>query len=181
LSGDGQALAFGLVPLPRTAATPARADTAPTGAVIEVSAAARALGEAVGLRLQAAGGAALFIDYGSLAPGPGDTLQALRRHAKESPLEHPGAADLTVHADFAGFLGGAREAGAATPPGLTQGEFLRRLGIEARAAALTARNPGAAGRLARQLDRLIGPDQMGDLFKAVAICSKGLQPPGFDP
>jgi len=181
LSSDGRSLAFGLVPLPPSFRPPPGQDADPPGAVIEVSAAARALGEAVGRRLEATGGAALFIDYGSLALEPGDTLQALRRHRKESPLQSPGAADLTVHADFAGFVAGARRADVTVPPGLTQGEFLRRLGIEARAAALAARHPDAAARLVRQRDRLIAPDQMGDLFKVVAICSKGLQPPGFDP
>jgi len=112
---------------------------------------------------------------------PGDTLQALRRHGKEAPLASPGEADLTVHADFTGLQAGARAAGADTPSGLTQGDFLRRLGIEARAAALAARHPEAADRLGRQLARLTHDDQMGALFKAVAICSNGLLAPGFEP
>ncbi|MGA0601645.1 class I SAM-dependent methyltransferase [Caulobacter sp. KR2-114] len=180
LAPTGDDLAFGLAALPRDFAPPAAWADAPPGAVVEVSAAARALGEAVGRRLAAAGGAALFIDYGALDVSPGDTLQALRRHRKEPPLAGPGEADLTVHADFASLLAGARAAGAATPPGLAQGAFLLRLGIEARAAALAARHPHAAERLGRQLDRLVSDDQMGALFKAVAICSNALQAPGFD-
>ena len=31
-----------------------------------------------------------------------------------------------------------------------------------------------------QLERLIAPDQMGDLFKAIAIHSPGLAAPGFE-
>lgn len=181
LDASGAELVFGLAPLPPDFAPPQAWAAAPAGTVVELSTAARTLGETVGARVSAHGGAALFVDYGALALAPGDTLQALRRHRKEDPLAGPGEADLTVHADFPGFLAGARAAGAETPPGLTQGDFLRRLGIEARAAALATRHPDAAERLDRQLGRLVGDDQMGALFKAVAICSKGLSAPGFEP
>lgn len=181
LAPDDAGLAFGLAPLPADFAPPAAWTAAPPGTVVERSPAARALGEAVGARVAAGGGAALFIDYGDLDFAPGDTLQALRRHRKEDPLAGPGEADLTVHADFPGFLARARAGGAETPTGLGQGEFLRRLGIEARAAALARRHPEAAERLSRQLARLVDDDQMGALFKAVAICSKGFSAPGFEP
>jgi SAM-dependent MidA family methyltransferase len=180
LTPDGDDLAFGLVPLPPEIRTPPILESLPNGSLVEISAAARLLGLAVGRRVVETGGAALFIDYGSLAIDPGDTLQALWRHRKEGPLERPGVADLTVHADFLSLAGGAQSAGAQTPAPLTQGEFLRRLGVETRAEGLAARHPEAAETLWRQLDRLIGDDQMGSLFKAVAICSKGLQLPGFE-
>ena len=60
---------------------------------------------------------------------------------------------------------------------LTQGELLGRLGIEARAATLGKARPE---RIARELHRLTAPDQMGLLFKALAIHSPGLSVPGFD-
>ena len=60
---------------------------------------------------------------------------------------------------------------------LTQGELLQRLGIEARAATLARVNPD---RVARELHRLTAPDQMGVLFKALAIHSPGLSVPGFE-
>jgi SAM-dependent MidA family methyltransferase len=34
--------------------------------------------------------------------------------------------------------------------------------------------------VARQLDRLTAPDQMGELFKAACIFAPGLTPPGFE-
>ncbi len=46
------------------------------------------------------GGTALIIDYGHLVSGFGDTLQAVRNHAFDPPLAHPGEADLTSHVDF---------------------------------------------------------------------------------
>ena len=176
LDADGH-LSLGLIPSARPDGAP---EDLAAGLVWEVSPAQRALGAGVGQRVAAGGGAALFIDYGRDAPGPGDTVQALRRHAKVSPFSDPGMADLTVWADFPAFLAEAREAGARTAI-LEQGAFLRRLGIEARAAALSAARPERAGAVARQLARLVEPDQMGSLFKAAAIWSNGAAPPpGFE-
>jgi len=167
------ALDFGLVPHPRPDGAP---DDLEPGLVWEASPAQRALGAEVGGRIAAHGGAALFIDYGRDAPGPGDTLQALRRHAKVSPFAEPGTADLTVWADFPSFLAEAREAGAAAGL-LDQGAFLRRLGIEARAEGLARARPDQAPVIARQLARLVEPDQMGRLFKAAALWSRTAPPP----
>jgi NADH dehydrogenase [ubiquinone] 1 alpha subcomplex assembly factor 7 len=150
------------------------------GDVLEVSPAQAAFGEAVAARLAEDGGAALLIDYGRAEPGPGDTLQALRRHQKVDPLACPGEADLTVHADFPAVLAAGARTGAVAAPILTQGEFLRRLGIEARAAALARARPDRADQIGRQFDRLTAPDQMGELFKAACLHSHGWTPPGFE-
>jgi SAM-dependent MidA family methyltransferase len=172
-------LALGLAP----AAPPAGAPpNLPEGLVWEVSPAQEALGREVGALVQARGGAALFVDYGRGVPEPGDTFQALRRHEKVDPFADPGAADLTVWADFPAFAAAARASGAATTAILTQGEFLRRLGIEHRAQALARARPDRAEQILRQLERLTGPDQMGVLFKACAVHQKGDAPvpPGFE-
>lgn len=177
LDADGE-LAFGLLP---AGGLERIAPEAPIGSVLEVSPAQAALGAVLGARIGAQGGAALLIDYGRDAPGPGDTLQALIRHAKVSPLERPGEADLTVHADFPAVLAAARAAGAAVTGILGQGDFLRRLGIEARAVALAKSRPDMVETLARQLERLTGEAQMGRLFKACAIhAPDGPVPPGFE-
>jgi len=77
-------------------------------------------------------------------------------------------------------IAAARAAGAQTGL-LTQGAFLRRLGIEQRAAALARARPDQADVIARQLARLIEPGQMGDLFKAVCLYGPGgAAPPGFE-
>ena len=150
------------------------------GTVVESSPAQAALGSEIGHRVARDGGAALLIDYGRDAAGGGDTLQALKAHTKVSPLAEPGQADLTVWADFPAVLAAAAEAGAATGPILTQGAFLQGLGIEARAQALAASRPDQAEKLARQLDRLTGPAQMGELFKVVCLSAPGLAPPLFE-
>ncbi len=82
------------------------------GAVLEVSPAQEAFAAELGARIAGEGGAALLIDYGREAPGAGDTLQALKGHRKVSPLDTPGEADLTVHADFPAVAAAARAAGA---------------------------------------------------------------------
>ena len=173
---DEGGLAFGLASRPLDRVLP---DAAP-GMVFEASAAQEALAAEIGARIARQGGAALLIDYGRDAPGFGDTLQALKAHQKVPPLDDPGAADLTVHADFPAVLGAASAQGAAAAPILTQRDWLMRLGIEARAAALARARPDKADAIARQLERLIGEDQMGVLFKVACIHAKGLAPPGFE-
>jgi SAM-dependent MidA family methyltransferase len=152
----------------------------PVGAVVEWSPALAALGSAIGALISKASGAAIFLDYGFVGPPrPGDTLQAVRGHSKVDPLAHPGESDLTAHVAFDCFLAAARAAGAVTPSPVSQSTFLRALGIEARSAVLCQATPDAADRVKRQLHRLIGPDQMGELFKAVCIHSPHLMAPAF--
>jgi NADH dehydrogenase [ubiquinone] 1 alpha subcomplex assembly factor 7 len=103
-------------------------------------------------------------------------LQALRKHAFDDPLAHPGEADLTAHVDF--------EPLAALAPAHaydTQGNVLRRLGIEARAERLAQKLTGAALESHRAaLHRLTDPQEMGSLFKVLALTRAGAPPPpGF--
>lgn len=152
----------------------------PLGTVVESSDALNRLGAMIGALLAKTGGAALFIDYGRDEPGPGDTLQALRGHRKESPLANPGKADLTAHVDFPAFLAAAQAAGAAVGPIRTQGAFLNDMGVSVRAAALAKARPDRATSIQRQLERLSAPDQMGVLFKAAVVHQQGLRVPGFE-
>lgn len=153
-----------------------------TGQVFEIAATQAGFGAAIGDLIARASGAALLIDYGRDRPGPGDTLQALSRHRKVDPLAGPGEADLTMWADFPVVMEAAVHARADVTGCRNQGAFLKALGIEARAAALSAARPDRSDVIARQLDRLIGADQMGNLFKAAAVFSpRSLVIPGFEP
>ena len=174
LDAEGR-LAFTLNPTPAAGLLP----DAPEGAVYEQSMAQETLGAKLGSRVVRDGGAALLIDYGRDRPGFGDTLQAIRRHRKIDPLEDPGSADLTVHADFPAVMAAARQQGAETAI-LTQAEFLARLGIGLRAEALVRARPDKAPMIGRQLNRLVAADQMGELFKACCIFSPGWTPPAFE-
>jgi SAM-dependent MidA family methyltransferase len=149
------------------------------GAVYEQSGAQAALGSEIGARVVRDGGAGLLIDYGRAQPGFGDTLQALSQHEKVDPLEAPGEADLTIHADFPAVMEAAQAEGAAAAV-ITQGEFLARLGIGERAEALVRARPDRSAVIGRQLNRLVGTDQMGELFKACCIYAPGLSPPAFE-
>ncbi|MBM3480281.1 MAG: class I SAM-dependent methyltransferase [Alphaproteobacteria bacterium] len=152
------------------------------GDVVEVPEAARGMVAAIADRIARQGGAALFIDYGPMASGIGDTLQGLRRHESADPLSWPGETDLTVHVDLPAMARAARRAGAQAWGPVPQGAFLSRLGLHARAAAL-ARGATPAQREALRVAcaRLIGDAEMGSLFKAMAIGAPGLPvPAGFD-
>ncbi len=168
-------LAFGLGPAPRGLELPEAAD----GTVIEQSPAQTALAEALGARLAGQGGFALIIDYGRDRPGFGDTFQALHQFEKVDPLARPGEFDLTFHVDFSDLARSGVAGGATASPILTQGTFLTRLGIAARLQSLAAAQPAKAATLLRQAERLVAPDQMGDLFKVLALSSPGLAPPAF--
>jgi NADH dehydrogenase [ubiquinone] 1 alpha subcomplex assembly factor 7 len=136
-------------------------------------------------RRAAAGGAALIIDYGHAKSATGDTFQAVRSHRYASPLTLPGLKDLTAHVDFEALGSAAQEAGARIHGPVEQGTWLKRLGIEARAAALLA-NATRSQRadIAAALQRLVGtgPNQMGALFKVMAFSAPAIANlPGFAP
>ena len=160
------ALAFGLVPAGEDFAPPFAANI---GDLVEISPAQTRLTENLALLIKNATGAALLIDYGRDKPESGDTLQALYRHQKHDPLEMPGAHDLTVWADFPAVAAVATRTGVAVSPITSQRDFLARLGINARHAALSERNRDQAEKLQRQYDRLMAPDQMGTLFKVLGM------------
>src|SRR6202000_540948 len=86
-------------------------------------------------------GAALVVDYGHLRSDAGDTFQAIARHSFADPLKTPGQADVTAHVDFQALARAAEDLGARVHGPVTQGEFLKRIGIEQRAATLMAKTP----------------------------------------
>jgi NADH dehydrogenase [ubiquinone] 1 alpha subcomplex assembly factor 7 len=152
------------------------------GAILEVSPAGEALAAEIAGRIAAEGAAALVVDYGHSHAGLGATLQAVRGHAFADPLADPGEADLTAHVDFAALAASAARAGAAVHGPMTQGEFLVSLGILERAGRLGA----AADEVTREaigaaVERLAGSEQMGKLFKVLAITRPGVTPPPFGP
>ena len=148
------------------------------GSVIEVCPAAGALMTEIARRIVDHGGAALIMDYGYNAPPIGDTLQAVRAHQYADPLDTPGEADLTAHVDFSALAKSARTAGASVHGPTNQGDFLVSLGLLERAGRL-GRNADETARetLRLAVERLAGPDQMGTLFKTMAITQTSVAPP----
>jgi SAM-dependent MidA family methyltransferase len=126
--------------------------------------------------------AALFVDYGHNTPVFGDTLQAVRAHRYDSPLDMPGEADLTAQVDFAAVAAAMRRCGLACDGPAPQAEFLGVLGIAARGSRLMAANPAKAGEIEAGIARLMAPGGMGTRFKALGVRSTRLAPlPGLVP
>ena len=183
LAADTQMLAFVLDPAPSASAAllPRSLDDAPEGSVAEVCPAALGLATDLARRVATAGGAALLVDYGHVASACGDTLQAVRQHRYHPVLESPGDADLTAHVDFQAFADAARAAGARVCGPVTQGDFLRSLGIEVRARQLLANAPPEIrATIESGVRRLIDGTEMGTLFKVLAVLHLDLPiPAGF--
>lgn len=156
-------------------------DVAPDGAIQEVSEPSRAIAAALAARVAAQGGAFLTLDYGPADRGFGDSLQAMRAHGYADPLDEPGTVDLTAHVDFSALADAGRAAGAAVHGPLPQGLFLQRLGLMQRAAMLARTAPPRAGEFLSAAQRLVAPEAMGRLFKALCLCHPALPtPPGFE-
>jgi NADH dehydrogenase [ubiquinone] 1 alpha subcomplex assembly factor 7 len=174
--------AFGLspTPIPDTAMPNALAQAEPD-TVLEVGFAGAEVMTRLARVISQHGGSMLAIDYGYGRTQTGETLQGVRRHAYADVLEAPGETDLSAHVDFGALGNVARGAGLAVEPLATQGEFLSRLGIGERTSALSRANPQAASEVRAAHDRLVGPEQMGQLFKVFCAHSPGLVPSGFTP
>jgi SAM-dependent MidA family methyltransferase len=151
-----------------------------TGAIFEWRADTAAI--EVGRRVADDRSAALVIDYGHTESGLGETLQAVGQHAYADPLTFPGSLDLTAHVDFQSLARAVEAMGVSSFGPIEQSQFLRRLGIERRAAALKAKGAHPA-EIEQMLARLTGHNRtaMGELFKAVAFAHPSVGvPPGFE-
>jgi SAM-dependent MidA family methyltransferase len=153
---------------------------APEGAIREVSPAAHEFIRALTERLAGQGGAALFVDYGPMNPGFGDTLQALRHHDRVDPLDIPGDADLSAHVDFGALSQVVHSAGGYPAGPVPQGVFLNTLGAGERLQRLIQANPDSAREVLAGYARITQAEGMGTLFKAWAIkADPALELPAF--
>jgi len=141
----------------------------PGGPIRETSPARDAAVSAIASHLVAHGGAALVVDYGFSNGESGDSLQAVRDHCFADPLEAPGEQDLSAHVDFLALAEVARSAGAQVSRVASQGSWLETVGIAARATRLAALNPARTEAIAAARRRLCDDQEMGRLFKVVAL------------
>jgi SAM-dependent MidA family methyltransferase len=175
---DDGALSIGLAPPAPLAMLEHRLDNTEPGMVVETCAPAEAIAAELGRRIAEHGGAALIVDYGE-EESIGDTFQAVSGHRTVDPFTDPGMADLTAHVAFGPLARAAcpAEASALVP----QGVFLEHLGITARAQALARhlQGPSLDQHIAAHR-RLTHPEEMGHLFKALALFPAGAAtPPGL--
>lgn len=145
----------------------------PDGAVFEVSTIRESFVERISQMIAERSGAALFIDYGHLESGFGDTFQAIAQHAYSDPLSNPGKADLTSHVDFAPFTNIASRSACYALPPLNQETFLLELGLLERAGKIgSGKSQTEQQQITAQAERLALPHEMGNLFKVFAISSQ---------
>jgi SAM-dependent MidA family methyltransferase len=158
-------------PIPRfDVLLPPLVRAAPVGAVFEWRPDAEIM--KIASRVRDQDGAALIIDYGHMRSDAGDTFQAIARHSFTDPLKAPGQADVTAHVDFQALARAAEDLGARVHGPVTQGEFLKRIGIETRAVTLMAKaTPEVSEDISGALKRLTdsGRGGMGSMFKVLAI------------
>jgi len=174
------ALTFGTDAIAPVQALAHRLTDTQEGDMVEISPASESVTQEISERIANHGGAAAIIDYGGWK-SLGDTLQAVKDHSPIGVLDEPGESDLTAHVDFEAI---ARNALDVQVSGMTrQGVLLERLGITQRARLLAETLSGEAleSHIAAHR-RLTHPDEMGTLFKAIALSPKGSPPPpGFNP
>jgi NADH dehydrogenase [ubiquinone] 1 alpha subcomplex assembly factor 7 len=172
IDADGK-LGFGsaVEPTPRfEVLLPPLVRAAPVGAVFEWRPDAEIM--KIASRVRDQDGAALIIDYGHIRSDAGDTFQAIARHSFTDPLKNPGQADVTAHVDFQALGRAAEDLGAHVHGPVSQGEFLKRLGIETRAVTLMAKASAEVSEdISGALKRLIGGGRggMGSMFKVLAV------------
>lgn len=145
------------------------------GSIYEDQEPSRVMMAEIAKRVVQHGGAALFFDYGHGEHAIGETLQAVKSHDYADVLKNPGEQDITAHVDFAQLAEAAAAAGAEVLGPVPQGAFLERLGMRQRADTLMMNaNPEQVKEIDSAYQRLTSAEQMGSLFKVMAIV-----PPGF--
>ena len=126
-------------------------------------------------------GVLLFIDYGFPRAeyyhpqrNQGTLMCHYRHHAHGDPFFWPGLQDITAHVDFSAIAASAPELqllGYAT-----QANFLINCGITELLAKVSPEDVTQYLPLANQVQYLLSPAEMGELFKVVAL-GKGLEIP----
>ena len=185
LNEEGE-LAFGLGPT-RDIGSLTPPEEPQDGAIWEQNPLGEAICQELGLKLAQNGGSALFIDYGYAKSALGDSLQALKGHTYANILHNVGNQDLTTHVNFEAMKRAtllANKADNITKPITThlinQGQFLLNLGLLERAGQLgTGKSHEEQEAIRDAVERLAAPEQMGDLFKVLAIVPQGIDAPGF--
>ena len=178
LSGDGK-LAFGLASdRVAPALVPSWAESGEDGDIVEFSPVRDAVAREIGRRITTHMGAALIIDYGHMRSAAGDTLQAIRKHQFADVLALPGEADVTSHVDFEALTGAVTADGAKPYGPVMQGDFLIKMGLKEREEMLRARADARQRiRLAKGAQRLVSGNQMGQLFKVLAVTHPDMPKP----
>lgn len=121
-------------------------------------------------------GAILLVDYGfgqneyyHPQRHQGTLMCHYRHHAHDDPFFLPGLQDITSHVDFSTIARTALDSGLQLAGYTTQAHFLINCGITDLLARTPADQPGSYLPLVSQVQRLVSPAEMGELFKVMVL------------
>lgn len=162
---------------PHCALAPKNTRDIDIGAIYEISPEGTNIMAQIADHIAHYGGIALIIDYGYYTQTYKDTLQSVKNHRYHDILTSPGTADLTMLVDFEKLAVTAREHNTQVYYNTTQGDFLRNMGIDLRLAMLGRRGTTEQQQqLSQAVHRLTSKDEMGTLFKCMAVSSSTTPP-----
>ena len=114
------------------------------------------------------GGGLLLIDYGFLKQKGSNTLQSIKNHKKNKLFENIGDADITSLVNFNLLKNYFKQKNLLINEVVTQEFFLKKMGIINRAEILSKKMSfQKKSEIYYRLQRLVGPKQMGELFKVI--------------
>jgi SAM-dependent MidA family methyltransferase len=152
----------------------ARVLAPPPGYVSEINPAARGFIATLAQTLKQ--GIIIMIDYGfgeseyyHRQRTEGTLMCHYRHHAHADPFHLPGLQDITAHVDFSAIAHSAVDGGLQLLGYTTQAHFLINCGIMDLLAQTPAENASAYLPLSQQVQKLLSPAEMGELFKVIAI------------
>jgi SAM-dependent MidA family methyltransferase len=121
-------------------------------------------------------GLILLIDYGFGSKeyyhpqrNQGTMMCHYRHHAHDDPFYLPGLQDITSHVDFSTVMEAAANTDLELLGYTTQAHFLINCGITEILAQTPADHTGEYLPLSNQLQKLVSPAEMGELFKVIAF------------
>lgn len=176
---QGDALAVRLGGVVNIDTLTARLTETQDGDIVELCPSAGPIMAHLGGLIERCGGVAIIFDYGDWR-AVSDTLQAIKNHEFSDPFIDIGASDITAHVDFHALVNVSPSRHTTMTP---QGVWLERMGITARAQILAQSLIGdALENHIRAHRRLTHPEEMGKLFKTIALYpSTHSCPVGFEP
>ena len=128
-------------------------------------------------------GMILLIDYGfgrdeyyHPQRNRGTLMCHYRHRVHDNPFYLPGLQDITSHVDFSAVADAAKNAGFDLLGYINQAYFLINCGITGILAQTPAKNAQDYLPLANQVQKLVSPAEMGELFKVIALGKNVRQP-----
>lgn len=125
-------------------------------------------------------GSITLIDYGFLSKAyylperNTGTLMCHYQHRNHpNPFFLPGGQDITAHVDFSSVINAAQNMGLTVASFETQADFLMRAGITEIFESERTNEPKQQMMLSRQLQTLLFPHEMGELFKVLDLTKGG--------